>query len=68
VRRYTKLKMEITSKPAALDAIDRCRAVQVEPIEPLLKAPGTQRLKLQYDEPLSKFASRLNLRRYTAPS
>ena len=29
------------------------RAVQVDPIKPTLKAPGTKRLKLKCDEPLS---------------
>ena len=40
------------------------RAVQVDPIKPTLKAPGTTRLKLQYDGPLSKFAFKFNLRQY----
>ena len=39
------------------------RAVQVDPIKPTLKAPGTKRLKLKYDEPLSKIAFEFNLRR-----
>ena len=39
--------------------------MQVDPIKPTLKAPGTKRLKLKYDEPLSKFAFKLNVRRYT---
>jgi hypothetical protein len=30
-----------------------------------LKAPGTKRLKLKYDEPLLKFAFKLNLCRYS---
>ena len=38
--------------------------MQVDPIKPTLKAPGTKRLKLQYDEPLSSFAFKFNLRRY----
>jgi len=38
--------------------------VQLEPIKPTLKAPGTKSLKLNYDEPLSFFAFKLNLRRY----
>jgi len=38
--------------------------VQVDPIKPTLKAPGTKHLKLKYDEPLSKFAFKFNLRRY----
>jgi len=40
-------------------------AVQVDPIKPVLKAPGTKRLILQSDEPLSNFAFKFNLRRYT---
>ena len=39
-------------------------AVQVDPIRPTLKAPGTKRLKLKYDEPVSNFAFKFNLRRY----
>jgi hypothetical protein len=32
------------------------------------KAPGTERLKLDYDNPLSNFAFSFNLRRYTVDS
>ena len=39
--------------------------MQVEPTKPVLKAPGIKLLKLEYDEPLSKFAFKFNLRRYT---
>ena len=38
--------------------------MQVDPIKPTLKAPGTKRLKLQYDEPPSSFALKFKLRRY----
>jgi len=38
--------------------------VQVVPIKPTLKAPGTKRLNLKYDELLSIFAFKFNLRRY----
>ena len=38
--------------------------MQVDPIKPTLKPPGTQRLKLKYDEVLSNFAFKFNLRRY----
>ena len=31
----------------------------------MLKAPGTQRLKLSFDEPPSNFAFKFNLRRYS---
>ena len=36
--------------------------MQVHPIKPTLKPPGTYRLKLDYDEPLSSFAFNFNLR------
>ena len=39
-------------------------AVQVDPIKPTLKAPGTYRLILEYDQLFSKFAFNCNLRRY----
>ena len=41
------------------------RAVQVDPIKPMLKAPGTKRLKLKYNKLLSSFAFKINLRRFT---
>jgi len=41
------------------------RAVQVDPIKPTLKAPGTKRLKLGYDGLLLKFGFKFKLRRYT---
>ena len=40
-------------------------AVQVEPMKFMLKAPGTKRLKLKYDEPLSTVSFNLRLRRYS---
>ena len=40
------------------------RAVRVDSIKPTLKAPGTKRLKLECDEPLSNFGFNFNLRRY----
>ena len=49
--------------------------MQVDPIKPTLKAPGTKRLKLKYVKLLSillkfclNFASNFNLRRYTKAS
>ena len=39
-------------------------AVQVDPIKPRLKAPGTKRLNLKHDGPHSKYAFKINLRRY----
>jgi hypothetical protein len=41
-------------------------AVQVDPINPTLKAHGTKRLKLKCDKPLSNFAFNFNFRRYTS--
>jgi hypothetical protein len=38
--------------------------VQVDPIKPTLKLGATERLKLRYDEPPSKFASNFNMRRF----
>jgi len=43
----------------------RGRAVQVDPIKPTLKAPGIERLKLKYEELLSNFGFKFNLRRYS---
>ena len=40
------------------------RAVQVRPIKPMMKAPGTMLLTLECDEQLSNFAFKFNLRRY----
>jgi hypothetical protein len=39
--------------------------VQVDPINTTLKAPGTKRLKLNYDAPRSSFAFNFDVRRYT---
>jgi hypothetical protein len=39
-------------------------AVQADPNKPTLKAPGTRRLKLEFDELLSSFGFKFNLRRY----
>ena len=39
--------------------------MQVDPITPVLEAPGTKRLILKYDEPLSNFAVKIYLRRYS---
>jgi len=38
--------------------------VQLDPIKPYLKPPGTKRLKLKCDEPLSNIAFNFNLRRH----
>jgi hypothetical protein len=39
--------------------------VQVDPIKPTLKEPGTVRLKLKYEELLSNCGFKFNLRRYS---
>ena len=49
---------------AGADGHERGRAVQVDPMTPVLKPPGTNRLKLQYDILLSTSAFKFNLRRY----
>ena len=38
--------------------------MQVDPIKPMLKPPGAKHLRLKYDELLSSFAFKFNLRRY----
>jgi len=43
-------------------------AEQFDPIKHTLKAPGSKRLKLEYDEPPSNFAFKFNSRRYTRGS
>ena len=42
--------------------------MQVDPIKPTLKAPGSQSLKPKYDKLLPNVAFRFNLRRYTKGS
>jgi hypothetical protein len=41
------------------------RVVQVDPIRPTLKSPGTKRMKVKYYKPLSNVAFKFNMRRYT---
>ena len=50
--------------PRARPAHLHGRAVQLAPIKPRLKAPGTKRLKLKCDVLLSASAFKFNLRRY----
>jgi hypothetical protein len=38
--------------------------VQVDPFKPTLKPPATKRLKLKYEEPLSSYGFKFDLRRY----
>ena len=39
--------------------------MQVDPINPMLKPPGAKHLKVIYDELLSSFAFKFNLRRHS---
>ena len=39
--------------------------MQIDPIKPTVKAPGTKRWNLKSDEVLSSFAFKFNLRRCT---
>jgi len=39
--------------------------VQIDPIKPMLKPPGSERLKLEHLKLLSNFGFNFNLRRYT---
>ena len=41
-------------------------AVQVDPIKPILRPPGSKHLKLNCDVLLSTFAFKFNLRRFSA--
>jgi len=41
------------------------RAVQVDPMKPTLKVPGSKRLKLEAEKMLSNFAFKFNLRGYS---
>jgi hypothetical protein len=49
-------------------ATDLGRPVQVDPIRPRLKPPGTKRLKLNCDVLRSNSAYKFSLRRYTSGS
>ena len=62
-----QLPAAVGEEPAPLlgDERRQGKAVQVDPIKPMLKAPGPERLKLKYNEPLSSFAFKFKLRRYT---
>ena len=56
-RLYPKLSGKLS-----ITVVQSGKAVQVDPIKPTLKAPGTNRLKLKYDQLLSSFAIKLKLR------
>ena len=38
--------------------------MQIDPVRPVLKAPGTKRLKLKYNETSLNFAFKFDLRRF----
>jgi hypothetical protein len=57
---YTLPSPEVTFQPAPHGG-----AVQADPMQPKLKVPGTKRLTQKCDEPLSSFAFKSNLRRYS---
>ena len=63
---YAGSGTQVESKKHFIVGAGSGRAVQVDPIKPTWKAPGTKRLKLIYDRVLSKRAFKFNLRRYTA--
>jgi len=69
LRRYTEAEvrhlLDVLRKREAPTRAVRGGAVQVEPMKPMLKGPGTKRLKLIGDELLSNFAFKFNLRRYS---
>jgi hypothetical protein len=62
------LAATLPGNAAGYPAYDRdClgKAVHVDLTTPPFKAPGTKRVKLQYDTLLSNFGLKFNLRRYT---
>ena len=60
--------LHVTLVAGAAAAAVRGRAEQVDPIKHVLKAPGSKRLKVKYHAPLSNFAFKSSLRRYTEGS
>ena len=61
---YTPLPDAAEAKADVERAVRRCRLTPSHP-RYNLKAPGTKRLKLKYDEPLSNLAFKFNLRRHS---
>jgi hypothetical protein len=66
LRRYTGGGRPLAAPLGTPHRVRRGRAVQVDPIKPKLKPPGTERLKLKCDILLSTLAFKIKLRRYTA--
>jgi hypothetical protein len=63
--RPISVRVRVVKDPGGWGRAARGRAVQVDPIKPTLKPPGTKRLKLEYGKLLSRFALNFNLRRYS---
>jgi len=55
----------LTKNAAAAAVASPGRAVQFDPIKPTVKAPGSERLKLKYEELLSNFGFKFKLRHYS---
>jgi len=52
----------VINTPALMRLVNQGREVQVDPIKPMLKAPGSKRVKLQCDILLATSAFKFNLR------
>jgi hypothetical protein len=64
LRRYVKAQLRRVeeAKEAGQSEVRWCR---LTPFKTTLKTPGTKRLKPEYEELISNFAFKFNLRRYT---
>ena len=65
---YMSLKRPSATHSLSMEYAFKGKAVQVDSIKPTLKAPGIKLLQHKYDKPLSNFALKFNLRRYTKGS
>jgi len=59
-----KLSLNVNECKPLVPGLGQGRAVQVYPVKPTLKAPGSKRSRLKYDILLSSFAFKFNVRRY----
>jgi hypothetical protein len=59
---------QVVSRHLGSCCLARGRAVQVAPMKPTFKPPGSKRLKLEHENLLSKIAFNFNLRRYNVGS
>jgi len=64
LRRYTKVDMLAVPTTFRPSWTNPGWAAQVDPIKPMLKAPGCERLKLTWHDLLSNIAFNFNLRRF----